>query len=316
MSGNGNDPEGTLVGSNEPPTPAPELEQWTREHCGTDLRVTYSGGAEASSRVWAVAGATGQWFLKQYPQRRKLDQEVRAYREWLPQLNTTTPQLIAHRETPPYATLLSTLPGRPAAGLELSIDQECWLQEQAGRAARQLHDIPAQDRDPLPLAVALPKRFEAIASKLRDTVPGIELARAFLAQPQLFATSRRVPCHRDYQPQNWLWSAGNRGTANSWSWSLIDFEHAHLDHWLSDVVKLWCTTWWQRPDLSRSFFAGYGREPTAAEQLELRAIAAVHTLGTIAWGHEHADEAVLANGHEAWLRVRAELASAPDSGSA
>ena len=61
-----------------------------------------------------------------------------------------------------------------------------------------------------------------------------------------------VPCHRDWQPRNWLVD----DAGEPWA---IDFEHARVGPWFEDVGRLWWREWQGRPDLAEAFFDGYGR---------------------------------------------------------
>ena len=84
---------------------------------------------------------------------------------------------------------------------------------------------------------------------------------------------------------------------------VVDFEHAHLDSPLLDMVKLWTEVWGARPDLEAAFFAGYGRTLTPQEHEQLRVLAAMHAMATVAWADEHADLQFAAAGRHALRRV-------------
>ena len=60
-----------------------------------------------------------------------------------------------------------------------------------------------------------------------------------------------VPCHRDWQPRNWL-------TAEDGSVSMIDFGNARVGHWFQDFERMWWTEWRTNPQLGDAFFERYG----------------------------------------------------------
>jgi hypothetical protein len=269
------------------------LEAFAAAHLGDTLRVRFCGWDHAESRVWALetAGAR-RAFLKVPSQWRKFRQERHAYRAYLPGLRRWVPNLIAVCEAP-AALLLTAKPGTLVQHTPLTSVEEHALYCQAGAFLRVLHAQPLTERDPMPLAEALRRRAQAWCERAHGLVDAalVDWVHAQAAEAAKLAHTAalpRVPTHGDFSPRNWLVADG--------ALYVIDFEHAKPDLWLADVLKLWCAVWWERPDLARSFFAGYGRPPTALEETLLERLAALHALSTVVWARAHADAAFEAQG--------------------
>ena len=94
------------------------------------------------------------------------------------------------------------------------------------------------------LSEAVRLRHAAWLERVRPAVSAEVLAqlreRGAAAHRGLFAAARRVPCHRDFTPGNWLVSGplleGQMLALDGFY--VVDFEHAHLDCPLFDIVKL------------------------------------------------------------------------------
>ena len=93
-----------------------------------------------------------------------------------------------------------------------------------------------------------------------------------------------VPCHRDWQPRNWLVDSDGRLTA-------IDFENARLAPWHDDLHRLWWDEWAGRPDLRAAFREGYGDSWNDAEIDQMLAASEIRHLFTIVWADQHDDNA-------------------------
>jgi len=271
------------------------------------VRARFRGWEHAESRVWELLSEDGRRaFLKVHRQPRKFRQELRAYREWLPQLPKLVPELIAVHEAP-YALLLSAVPGTLAERSALTPEEERALHRQAGAFLRRLHDLPFEDRDPVPLAEAFRRRTEAWSERARGVVEDdligwvkgqVEEAVRMVAA----GAFTRVPCHRDYTPRNWLVDVHTSSQL-----FVIDFEHARPDLWLADLEKLWSTLWPLRPDLEAAFWEGYERTLTGEEQGLLARTAALGAFTTVVWAREHGDRAFEAHGWRLLRRLRAAL---------
>ncbi len=289
-------------------------------HCDSSdsalLRWQFIGSAHGPCRVWDVRGpsTTGAVIVKQFRSDRAFHQERHAYQRWLPHLSQETASLISAHPAPLRALVFTRLAAEPlhhitrddlpgAATLERAANHR------AGAFLRALHSLPEPDPDPLPLADAITQRYAAWLARVLPCVDADTHARLtnlpFACDPELFVGALRVPCHRDFTPSNWLIACTPVGhpPRRLTDFFVVDFEHAHLDCPLFDMVKLWTELWGDRPDLEESFFTGYGRRLTTHEQAQLAMLAALHAMATVAWAAEHADPHYAAAGRHALRRV-------------
>lgn len=259
-------------------------------------------------RVWAGSLATGgSFFLKVHSQERKFLQERLAYTEWTPRIPSATPCLLAssreHR-----ALLMTCERGQLASTPRLAETELLAADRQAGAFLRALHDLPVTDCDPIPLPVALRQRLVSWCERARGCLEHetLDWVRRTFDPERWFAGQRRVPCHRDFQPRNWLVdsTAGSSPTVR-----FIDFEHAGLDTRWVDFLKLWDGPWLEHPDRERAFFRGYGSELDTEDRTRLTQLALLHGVATTAWGREHGDSVYEAHGRAILARLTRERAS-------
>ena len=293
--------------------PPSALSLWTTQELKEPINAEFCGHAHGNSQVWRLRrtpDAVAIAYLKWHRSTRKFEQELNAYTGWLGSTALPTPRLIGsfqNAELIGGALLLTAEPGQLASSAELSESERRAMYERAGEVARALHSIEVVDDDPLPLSDALPRRFAHWLPRARRELQPQEIAwleREF-ANADWHGLAR-VPCHRDYQPRNWfvtcpataIDAAGNAGL------TVIDFEHAGLDAFLVDFVKLWDGPWVDDPGLEASFFRGYGRELTPAERKQLEAIGLLHAVATIGWSVEHGDRVYLEHGLTVLRRAR------------
>lgn len=280
--------------------------------CGSQqLRWRFIGSSRGPCRVWQVSGAAElrRVIVKQFVSERAFQQEHHAYRSWLPQLPEETATLLAAFAAPVRALVLAEVVGEPLATASVSAEAERAAHRRAGYFLRALHAVSEVDHDPVSLAEAVRMRYAAWLGRVGPAVRGEVLARlrerGAATESDLFAAVRRVPCHRDFTPGNWLISGPVQAgqVVGLDGFFVVDFEHAHLDCALFDIVKLWTDVWGERPDLEAAFFAGYGRSLGAVEQEQLQVLATMHAMATVAWAHEHADLHFQALGEHALRRV-------------
>lgn len=282
------------------PTPVPALLELSYRVLGSEISFRFAGWDHGESQIWEANNTAGKRaFLKSHRQHKKFQQELYAYRNWCPALTGRVPQLLAVREEAPHALLLSALPGTPLENQQLERASEEDAHHQAGQLLARLHNQPISED-------ALPTPDEAYAKRLAAWKPraqGIveEEATAWVSEHlqealPLLRQLRRVPCHRDYTPRNWLWHESQL--------SLIDFEHSRPDLWFLDIERLWRDQWLKRPNLREAFLSGYGRELTQDEEALLERLAALGALTTIVWAREHNDQTFEMQGRNTLDRLR------------
>lgn len=287
-----------------PAVPVPALMETVLPVTGDVVSVRDVSWDHAESAVWVIEGQVRTAVLKAHRQRRKFEQELTAYREWLPAVHgalpagITTPELLAAREDENNALVLSFVSGEPAEDVVMSAEREQELHRLAGSFLGTLHGLPYADADPLLLEEAYRQRLNAWLERSKGVVPSDVAARVeerFSAALPALAGAHRVRCHRDFTPRNWL--ASPEGVA------IIDFEHSRADWRLADLGRLWTGLWRRRPDLRQAFLSGYGRELTAEEEELLSRFSALGALSTVTWSREHGDVAFERQGWEVltWL---------------
>jgi len=275
-----------------------ELVDWAAANLGwSPSRVHDASWDHAESAVALLASDDGRRaVLKTHRQARKHRQERAALEAWAPSL-PATPTLLAAREESPSALLMSARPGERLDARERPRSTLLRAHEAAGAWLRRLHALPFVDGDPLPLADAVAARLDGWSRRAADHLAPETLRWVATSVGEAdFAGARRVPCHRDFGPRNWLWD-------DAAGLSVIDFEHARPDAWWVDVHRLVDDAWRTDPGLEDAFWLGYGRRPGADERRLGDALRLLYAVGTVAWGAEHGDAPFEAQGHAVLRRL-------------
>jgi len=177
--------------------------------------------------------------------------------------------------------LISAVPGEPVESGRTSEQELPLIHRQAGLFLRELHRLEVVDEDPVTLSTALPERLQSWIDKADGLLEDDQIVQATkcIGDGSLFANDRRVACHNDYQPRNWLWDGQRLG--------MIDLEHAHLNHPGFDLVRLQVGTWQESPQLRESFLDGYGQNPDWLHDERMDVIVSLFAVGCIVWGTQH-----------------------------
>jgi len=249
------------------------------------------------STVVEVETADGTALIAKQPRAvDKFDAELHAYRHWAPALEGHVPDLVAaDRDT--RVLVFSKMPGEIGDG-SVSTFRE------AGRLLRLLNGAEPPT-SMVGFAAACRLRFDTWVRRAR---PGLlDAAEVEFVVEQVsrladFPDPAGVPCHRDWQPRNWL-------TAPDGSVAVIDFGNARVGHWFQDFERMWWTEWRTAPELGHAFFEGYGRTLSDDERTQLRATSILWLLTTVVWADE-VDDATFC-GH-ARSQLHQAMARAPD----
>ncbi len=254
--------------------------------------------------IWEVAACGAAFVLKVHAGERKFRQELAVYEEWVPRLPAQVPRLVAASGAPTRALLITRVAGDSLARASLPIDEDLAAYRAAGEFLRALHGLPIPDLDPVPPRDAYRQRFAAWCRRGRGHLApsDLEWAEREFAGGALLDGLRRVPCHRDFGPENWVVARDGDGPR----WGLVDFEHSRLDLGLVDILRLRAGPWRQRPERAAAFFLGYGRALDDLDRARLRPLEILHALSTTLWGLEHDDDAFAAEGRALIARLRAE----------
>jgi Ser/Thr protein kinase RdoA (MazF antagonist) len=231
------------------------------------------------SSVVEVRDAEGTpLIVKQVRNPDAFEREVRALREWAPQLGEgMAPRLLA--AIPDRSVLvMERLPGEAGAA---STAPEF---RQAGRLVSRLHAA-----EPTTADADYPARAWHGVERWTHQVPGVvdatelDFVRGEVRLLESMPAVHNGPIHNDNQPRNWL--TDSAGTVR-----VIDFGRAKRDALLRDFERMQHEEWRGRADLREAFFEGYGRTLSDVEERTLSCIGAVAALTTGLWSRAHGDE--------------------------
>jgi hypothetical protein len=235
--------------------------------------------AHGESTVVEVRDAEGTpWIVKQVRNPDTFTHEVRALRDWAPQLGEGMAPHLRAAVADRSLIVMDKLPGQAgtaATGAEF---------HQAGRLVRLLHEAEQTTAD-----TDYPARATYNVDQWVRQVPGVvgaaelDFVREQIKLMESMPAARNGPIHNDNQPRNWLTDSG--GTVR-----VIDFGRAKRDVQLRDFERMQHQEWRGRPDLREAFFDGYGRALSDTEERMLTCIGAVAAVTTILWARAHASE--------------------------
>ncbi len=269
------------------------------------------GGHESSTR--RLRTGAGFCYLKIHHAPAAWHNEVHAYEHWAGAFGAYAPRLLAVRDEPPLALVISELPGQIVEHLPLPPERQRSIWRAAGAALVDLHNLGSGDcfgpchRDgacaeeyPRDARAYISQRFGDLIEK---AIQGeyinreeLEIVRSAYALVPACEGERPSPCHRDYCAANWLVSP-----EGVWA-GIIDFEFASWDVRAADFTRDPDWNWVRRPDLVQSFIEGYndraGRSFTPIEEQQLLVAHAEYALGAVVWGRDFAFYGFEQEGHE------------------
>jgi len=203
------------------------------------------------TRVLRAVTRRGEVIVKVHRSDERHEQELHAYRTWVGKLGDLAPTLVAESDDPP-AIVVTALPGRNLADLELDPDAERDTYRQAGALLRTMHQAGPPREQP-DMTNWLADRGEQWLSLAHDLLPADHLAsiRSHLRALRDLGPIPAVPCHLDFTPRNLV-------LGPDCAVRLIDYEHARYDLAARDLVRLATRVWQQRRDLRDAFLSTYG----------------------------------------------------------
>lgn len=203
------------------------------------------------SRALRAATRLGEVIVKLHHRPERHQQELHAYRHWVPTLGDRVPRLLATTDDPP-TLVITALPGQLLASSDLGLDAERGAHRQAGAILRDVHAAGPPRHLPN-MTTWLCERGIAWLEVARDSIPAYRHAEitAHLVALRQLGPIPAVPCHLDFTPGNLL--RDDHGNLR-----LIDFEHTRYDLAARDLVRLATRTWTNRPDLEDAFLSTYG----------------------------------------------------------
>ncbi|MEM7288635.1 MAG: aminoglycoside phosphotransferase family protein [Actinomycetota bacterium] len=271
----------------------PDLLPAVTQECGPIEHVEDRSWDHGEAQVLHVSGRSGTCFVKRHRTVDHHRREVRAYEHWVagwadvPRFLGSTPD--------PLAIAVSELPG--ISPLSAAMPELAEVHRQAGAFSARLHDLPVHDDD-IALRDAVAQRTDAWLVRAVGMVEPATIDRVRAAIDEVLPLLdgwRRRACHRDFTERNWLWD-GER-------LAVFDFGLSRLDLALTDVERLWSSSWREHPELADAYWDGYGATPTSDEEAVLVAYGVLQALTTVVWSVDHADQAYEENGRERlrWL---------------
>ncbi len=255
------------------------------------LRLRFAGWAQDLTRIHSgPTTVVNAWFTpagriygKAHRRRRKYLQEKQAYLLWSSLVRT--PRLLDYSDDT-MTLLLTEARGQSGSRHPLPLDAH----RAAGRWLRRLHSIEADDQDDVPWLEALRRRVEALQVRASPIVDASTTALTLQPVFDLLRTSApmcRVPCHRDYEPRNWVYDGTDI--------TVLDFEHARLDAAPWDLTRLGNVSWATNPASRSAFAEGYG--PTDGRFWDwVDALTWMDGLSTLVWGLTHRDREFIEKG--------------------
>lgn len=233
-----------------------------------------------------MAHSESRVFLKQFRHVAQYQRE----RDALSALNGSLPgvPILLHHKDQLRVLLMTACEGVPFAGAP-DDDHPAW--ERAGAWLARMHLLPplpvlvAVDRLPLNSAVELRKtRLLLDLSQQPNQNLAVRFAYALQKFPWPTSCGIRVPCHRDFEPRNWLWSRDGA------VFSVVDFEHVRADASAFDVAKVLEACGSASSDRWRRFTTAYWAAGGAFPPDEaIQCAFAHHAAFTWAWGTRHHD---------------------------
>lgn len=282
--------------------PVKVLADHTRHH-DSDLQATVR-----------IETSLGICYAKIHANKAKWEQEVHGYERWAHTFGSSVPQLLAIRDEPPLAIVVSEHPGKILEEVELASDQERAVWRAAGKTLVALHELAIGEyfgpchRDGTCAGKPIGDAVEYVSTNIQNELEhglregyldATEQAtiHAALALTPAFAGQDPVPCHYDYCPANWL-------VTEDGVWSgVIDFERSHWDIPASDFTRDPDWNWIERPDLMEAFFEGYGRISTPETEQQRLVADTYYALETIVWASRVGFHGSLREGREALAHI-------------
>jgi thiamine kinase-like enzyme len=282
--------------------------EFARREMGAQVQIdNFSRDFGRPSIVWRLTGSDGsRVWLKHHERSQLYERELIGLERFVPALGEQTwwssPTLIT-RDDRIAVILMAEVEGEVLNSTSVSAEEGTTMFRLAGQFIRKLHNLDISAPDNLGAAEYLRNRLEYYLGEGEASIDTgtVDWARGLIEQACAAEDAKRVPCHMDFSPRNWLIQRSKDGIR----FGVIDWEHARWDLWLQDAQRMAYDDWHRKPHLREAYFEGYGREPTEAEALQLDAICLVTTIASIPWAVSHNDDDFAALSREVIERIRA-----------
>ncbi|MDF1777664.1 MAG: aminoglycoside phosphotransferase family protein [Rhizobiaceae bacterium] len=266
---------------------------FARREVGSRVRIeNRSRDFGRPSIVWRLTASDGsKTWLKHHQDPKLFHRELIGLEHYVPALGVQTwwssPALVT-KDAQMNVMLITEVKGKVLDTISAMADEEWTMFRLAGKFARKLHDLdicaPDDADAPPDLRHRLEKYLAAGESFIDDDTK--KWTQALINQACSVGQFTPVACHRDFSPRNWLMAQSQAGI----TFGVIDWERSGQDLWLYDAQRMVYDHWHEKQQLREAYFEGYGRQPTAAEQLQLDAICQVGAIASIPWAQKHHDQ--------------------------
>ena len=271
-----------------------ETLHWIRQFIEASSRfVQCRSWQRGLNRVFEIRVGTDTYYFKEFSEHGRFECERFALRRWISKMRLA-PTIVADRDTPRLQLLLTACPGQLVSSFDTNAPELPDIFRCAGLFLRSLHRIECEDCDSLSLSSALVRRFDGAArwAEQNNLYPKSQARAASLLRSFDSNALRRVPCHRDFSPRNWLF------VRDTGQFSCIDFEHAGPDLPAWDLLRLDTDPLWERAELRNAFFSGYPELRSAFESRSFAALQWIAAMTTLRWAARHHDHQFSEKAHE------------------
>ncbi|MFF3943038.1 phosphotransferase [Streptomyces phaeofaciens] len=281
------------------------LRAWAQRQVGPITAVRDVSRLRPGSRVWELSldGGRPGVFLKAASGVVAYQRESFAYRHAVPALGPQAAPQLVESSARHLALLLTAIPGRPLAALDVPRAARYEAYRQAGVLLGWLHaagDLRGEHR--VEAGEALQCAARGVEKRLTAAGDRVRAAERRLVLRLAGDLLRLGPLplgflHGDAWERNLIWS-GRTG------W--VDFSRARFGACVQDFVPMYCTAWAEDPGLRAAVLRGYGRELSSEEEYALMCLSALDAVGCLAWGVPNGDHALVERGRAVLARLEAQ----------
>ncbi|MFJ9580759.1 phosphotransferase [Streptomyces sp. NPDC101191] len=283
-------------------TPA-GLRAWAQRQVGPIRAVRDVSHPRPGSRVWQLEiGDRPDVYLKVASGPVAYRRESFAYRHAVPALGAGAAPQLVESTAQHLGLLLTAIPGRPLATLDVPVAHRREAYRQAGALLARLHpagELRGEHRREAEQAL----QRAALGAEKHLATAGERVSQAERSLVRRLAGELLrlgpVPLgflHGDAWDRNLLWS-------HRAAW--VDFERSRFGAIVQDFVPLYCGAWANDPGARAACLRGYGRELSAAEDHALLCLAALDAVSCLAWAPDHGDLQVADRGRRTLDRLMA-----------
>ncbi len=288
------------------------LVELARREMGTAVEFeNFSRDFGRPSIVWRLTASDGsRAWLKHHESRLLYERELTGLELFVPALGEQTwwssPTLVA-KDDEIVVILMTEVEGDLLDTASVAPEEIETMHRLAGRFVRKLHDAEVSAPDGLDGLEYLRDRLDYYLGFADGSIDAQTLSwtRDLIKRACSSGSAKRVPCHMDFSPRNWLIQQNN----GEIGFGIIDWERARWDVWLNDAQRMAYDDWHRDARLRDAYFEGYGRVPSESEELQLNTLCLVGAIASIPWAISHHDDHFENLSREMIERIRTRIGS-------